>query len=102
MYEGEIATPMIAYWPSVIQAGTVTDQVGHIIDFMPTFLEMANREMETGKPKDTVTTTEKWHFPIEGLSLRPILKGQKRPLHETLYWHFSGGKAIRQGQWKLV
>ena len=102
MYEGEIATPMIAYWPSVIQAGTVTDQVGHIIDFMPTFLEMANREMETGKPKDTVTTTEKWHFPIEGLSLLPILKGQKRPLHETLYWHFSGGKAIRQGQWKLV
>ena len=70
---------MIAYWPSVIQAGTVTDQVGHIIDFMPTFLEMANREMETGKPKDTVTTTEKWHFPIEGLSLLPILKGQKRP-----------------------
>ena len=58
MYEGEIATPMISYLPSVIQACTVTDQVGHIIDFMPTFPEMANREMETGKPKDTVTTTE--------------------------------------------
>ena len=102
MYEGGIATPMIAYWPSVIQAGTVTDQVGHIIDFMPTFLEMANREMEAGKPKDTVTTAEKWHLPIEGLSLLPILKGQKRPPHQTLYWHFSGSKAIRQGRWKLV
>ena len=70
---------MIAYWPSVIQAGTVTDQVGHIIDFMPTFLEMANREMETGKPKDTVTTTENWHFPIEGLSLTADSKRSETP-----------------------
>ena len=41
-------------------------------------------------------------MPIEGLSLLPILKGQKRPPHQTLYSHFSGSKAIRQGRWKLV
>ena len=40
-HEGGIATPLVARWPSTIQAGYRTEQVGHIIDFLPTFLEMA-------------------------------------------------------------
>ena len=96
MYEGGIATPMIAYWPSVITGNTVTNQVGHIIDLMPTFIEMA-----TGLTKPA-TSNSNWVLPIEGLSLFPILQGRQRTPHSTLYWHFSGSKAIRQGKWKLV
>ncbi len=40
-HEGGICTPFIAYWPRVIkQAGKFTDQVGHIIDIMATFVDI--------------------------------------------------------------
>ena len=96
MYEGGIAIPMIAYWPSVIATNTVTNQVGHIVDLMPTFNQMA-----TGLTKPA-TSNSNWVLPIEGLSLFPILQGRQRTPHSTLYWHFSGSKVIRQGKWKLV
>ena len=40
-HEGGIATPLVVRWPAQVEAGAITDQVGHIIDFMPTFLDMA-------------------------------------------------------------
>src|SRR5690606_21510204 len=44
-HEGGIATPLIARWPRVIgDRNGITDQVGHVIDFMPTFLEAAGVE----------------------------------------------------------
>lgn len=38
-YEGGICTPLIAHWPAGITAprGSITDQAGHVIDFMATF-----------------------------------------------------------------
>jgi len=39
-YEGGACTPFIASWPGVIKPGTMTDQVGHIIDVVPTFMEV--------------------------------------------------------------
>ena len=42
MHEGGISTPLIVRWPKVIQPNSVTHQVGHIIDLMPTFLEAAH------------------------------------------------------------
>lgn len=42
IHEGGIATPLIAYWPEGIQqASRATDQLGHIIDIMPTIVEVA-------------------------------------------------------------
>ena len=45
-HEGGISTPFIAYWPGVIRPGTMTDQVGHIIDLMPTCLDAAGVDYE--------------------------------------------------------
>jgi arylsulfatase A-like enzyme len=38
----------------------------------------------------------------EGKSLMPVLTGNERELHEHLYWHWSGNRAVRKGDWKLV
>ncbi len=94
MHEGGIATPMIARWPAVIEAGSITRQVGHIIDFLPTFSELAG----AGYPRerDGVAVLE-----VEGKSLTPIFEGRQRASHEELCWEFSGNRAIRQGDWKL-
>jgi arylsulfatase len=94
-YEGGIATPLVARWPQVIEAGTTTNQVGHIIDFMPTFLEMADADYPSEHAGEKL-------LPVEGRSLLPILKGKQRDGHDWLYWEWAGTRAVRHGDWKLV
>jgi arylsulfatase A-like enzyme len=93
VHEGGISTPLIVWWPSRIKPG-INNEQGHIIDLMPTFLELA---------KGTYPTEFKGNriIPEEGRSLVPLLTGDTRP--ETPYiWEHEGNKAIRLGDWKLV
>ena len=94
-YEGGIATPMIVRWPGKVAADSITHQVGHIIDFMPTLLELAGSRYPTEFDGNDI-------LPIEGKSLLPIFRGQKRDGHKSLSWELYGNRAIRQGDWKLV
>lgn len=94
-YEGGACTPFIANWQGVIKPGTITGQVGHIIDILPTMMELA----ETTYPQDLNGQKLK---PVSGASLLPILKGKERKPHETLFWQYGKGKAVRTGDWKLV
>ena len=95
-HEGGINVPLIARWPDVIgDAGGITDQLAHVIDLMPTFLEAAG----VAQPVDFNGSPV---HPVDGRSLLPILKGGSREPASELYWQWSRGRAIRQGQWKLV
>jgi arylsulfatase A-like enzyme len=95
VHEGGIATPLIARWRGVIKPGTITGQVGHVIDLMPTCAELAGTNYpEQYKGRQII--------PVEGKSLVPILRGQTRQGHEVLYWEWAGNRAVRQGNWKLV
>jgi len=94
-YEGGIATPMIVRWPGKVAPGSITHQVGHIIDFMPTLLELA----ESTYPREFNGNEI---LPVEGKSLLPVFLGRTRPEHESLAWELFGNRAIRQGDWKLV
>ena len=98
--EGGISTPFIVRWPRSVKAGNenggaLTREVGHIIDVLPTCLEIAG-----------ATYPREFHgkltAPVEGRSLVPILKGGARDPHESIFWEWSGNCAVRQGQWKLV
>ena len=94
-HEGGISTPLIAHWPAAIkQVGSLTHQVGHIIDIAPTLLELAG----VGKPSDLGAIKP----PVTGKSLVPIFNGKQRDPHEFLFWEHTGNKAIRKGDWKLV
>lgn len=89
VHEGGIATPLIAYWPRLIKdGGTITHEVGHIMDIMPTFMDVAGAEAPA--------------TPLEGRSLLPVFQGKARQSHEVLYWQFGGSCAVRKGKWKLV
>jgi len=94
-YEGGNCTPFIASWPRVIKPGRITDQVGHIIDILPTFMEI------TGAGYPDRIDGRKLKRPA-GKSLLPIFKGRKRRGHDVLYWQFGNAKAVRKGDWKLV
>jgi arylsulfatase A-like enzyme len=86
-FEGGTRTPMIAYWPGVIQPGTLTDHVGHLVDFTPTLLQIADHEL----PEN-----------LAGGSLVPTLKGTADDRPWPLFWQFGSSKAIRDREWKLI
>jgi arylsulfatase len=95
-YEGGVRTPMIAYWPNGIKSkGGFTDHLGHVMDFMPTFLEIA----KAGYPK-----TYNGHniIPYSGISLLPAFEGKEKKVHDALYNEHFNARYIRDGEWKLV
>jgi arylsulfatase len=95
-YEGGIRTPLVVRWPAVIgQGGKLVPEVGHVIDLMPTCLDVADAEYPTEfrgrKP-----------LPLEGRSLAPVFRGQRREAHDVLCWNVPRHRAIRVDHWKLV
>lgn len=94
-HEGGIASPLIAHWPAGIAArGELRHQPGHVIDIMPTLLELAGATY----PK---TVGGRPILPHEGSSLVAAFSG--RPTQRTpLFWEHEGNKAVRNGDWKVV
>jgi arylsulfatase len=95
-YEGWIRTPLIAHLPAVIRdAGRLTDQPGHVVDIMATCLDVAGasypEEFKGRRP-----------LPLEGKSLVPVFRGERRAPHKALYCNAPRNQAIRMGPWKLV
>jgi len=95
-HEGGVATPCVMYWPKGIRnPGRICHDVGHVMDLMPTFVDLAGATY----PKE-----HKGHrvAPIEGQSLTPILEGQRLDRSEPLFWEFRGCRAVLAGRWKIV
>ena len=78
-----------------IKADTITRQPAHIIDFMPTFLELAGAKYPEKHDGNDI-------LPVEGKSIVPILDGRTREAHKQLAWEWSGNRALREGDWKVV
>lgn len=96
VHEGGIATPLVAYWPSVIRKqGSLCHQPGHLIDIMATCLDVAGGAY----PK---THNGKEITPLEGRSLLANFEGKRRKGHDAIYWEHEGNCAVREGKWKLV
>ena len=96
-HEGGISSPLIVHWPAGLktQSGEITRQPGHLIDFMATFVDLAGATYPEQVGDRRVD-------PLQGKSLLPIFRGDTRPGHDTLYFHFGTDRALRQGEWKLV
>ncbi len=121
-HEGGISTPLIVSWPAgqvgravpsappnanggrasdggvrtprPTSSGVLCDEPGHVIDLLPTFLELAGAKYP-----------EKFHdralTPLPGKSLVPVLQGKSLG-ERTLAWEHEGNRAVRVGDWKLV
>jgi arylsulfatase A-like enzyme len=95
VHEGGIATPLIAHWPSHMEAtGELRHQPGHLIDIMATCVDVAGAEYPSRYKGHKIT-------PMEGESLLPAF--DNKPIeHQALYWEHEGNRAVRKGKWKLV
>lgn len=96
-YEGGTREPWLVKWPGVTQPRSVCHVPVIFTDVFPTVLEMA------GLPSRP-------ELHCDGISFVPLLKGESKPLHDALFWHYphyaSYGcgpySAIRSGDWKLI
>ncbi|MCF8227045.1 MAG: arylsulfatase [Bacteroidales bacterium] len=94
-HEGGIATPLIASWPYGIKSrGEFRNSMGHVIDLLPTFLELAG--VEPVKENNGYSAPE-----LPGQSLVPVFSGDQK-IHEELYFSHEGNNALRSGKWKAV
>jgi len=96
VHEGGISTPLIAHWPDGIKAkGELRHSPGHVIDIVPTILELAGVE----KPKSWKGVS----IPkAPGKSLVSSFSEELTIPRESIWWMHAGNRAIRQGNFKLV
>ncbi|QDU73622.1 Arylsulfatase [Bremerella volcania] len=94
--EGGISSPLIIHWPrGVRNDGRLVSAPSHVIDVMPTLLEVAGA---TYPDKRNGKTT----IPLEGQSFANQFSSTKAVPSRDLFWEHEGNQAIRRGDWKAV
>ncbi|MDA3823658.1 MAG: sulfatase-like hydrolase/transferase [Bacteroidales bacterium] len=88
-HEGGANTHFIAWWPGKINEGQIIQQTGHVVDIMPTFLDLAGNPLSDS-------------FSIDGLSLLPLFEGSKRKDHPYMLSGLDKFRMYREGNYKLV
>ncbi len=86
IYEGGHRVPLIARWPGMIKAGSVTDELSVHTDFFATLAEIAHTE----------------HSGEDSFSLLPVFLGGSGTREQAVHQSFHGLLALRQGSWKLI
>jgi len=95
VHEGGVATPFIAHYPAKFKQGHISKSIGHIVDIMPTFAELAGTEYPDEFAGKSIQ-------PTEGENLLPALQGKRILQSRTLYFEHMGNCAMIDGQWKIV
>jgi len=104
LYEGGIRVPLIIRWPGSRGGQTNATPVAGI-DLYPTLIDLAGLDPLR-------------RYPLDGLSLRPLLEGEPGFKREALFWHFPAYlqaeygmeevwrttpvSAVRSGKYKLL
>ncbi|MCF6312367.1 MAG: arylsulfatase [Verrucomicrobiales bacterium] len=92
LYEGGVRVPLIVRWPGHVLPGSVSDYVSGFEDWLPTLMEVvgASSDVPDG---------------LDGVSLVPVLEGEKQVERDFLYREFpsyGGQQALWVGKWKAV
>ena len=90
-------TPLIAYWTAGIKIprGTISSAIGHVMDFMATFVELADAKYPTVYKGNTIK-------PTQGNSLVPAFVSNKTSGDTILFNEHFGARYVRYDDWKLV
>lgn len=94
-HEGGISTPFIAYWGNRIKRkGSIDHQPAQFSDIMPTCCDLAGVKYPSIYRGRRI-------LPTAGVSILPILKGEKIA-ERYIYAEHEGNRMVRKGDWKLV
>jgi arylsulfatase A-like enzyme len=91
LLEGGLRVPALVCWPDRISAGRTSDQVMISMDWLPTLLDAAGTAPDADHPPD-------------GISLLPVLTGERTSEPRTLFWRYktNAQRAMRDGDFKYL
>jgi arylsulfatase len=106
-WEGGWRVPAMVRWPGRIKAGSVTNEIVHHMDWLPTFLAAAGEpdikeKLKKGKYK-AIGRSYKVH--LDGYNILPLLTAEtdQSPRKEIFYFSDDGDlTALRYADWKLI
>ena len=90
-FEGGNRVPCVMYWKGVTKAGSTCNRLASNIDLFPTVAEITNSPLPNRR--------------IDGISLLPLIKGEKnaRPRTEFVYYYGKNNlEAVTDGDYKLI
>jgi arylsulfatase len=106
-WEGGWRVPAMVRWPGRIEAGSVTNEIVHHMDWLPTFVAAAgDDEIKEKLRKGKVEAIgRKYKVHLDGYNILPLLTGetQESPRKEIFYFSDDGDlTALRYNDWKMV
>ncbi len=88
-FEGGMRVPTILQWKAEVEPGQVINEMGNMMDWFPTFMNITGIQL----PQDR---------PIDGKDLMPLLTGTgTREDTDFAYWSRGKLMAFRSGDWKI-
>ena len=105
-WEGAWRVPAMVRWPGKIKPGSVSNDIMHHMDWLPTFLAAAGAPDVKEKLLEGHTAGEaNFKVHLDGYNFLPFLTGQeeKAPRKEVFYFSDDGDlMALRYNDWKIV
>jgi len=93
LFEGGIRVPCLVRWPGVVEPGTVSTQVGTLMDLTASFLRAAGAEVPDGGE-------------LDGIDILDHVVSGKPNEPRTLYWRYRRGdltwRGVREGLLKWL
>ncbi len=90
LYDYGIRVPLLIKWPGKIKGGSETDAIVSLIDLLPTAVEIAG-----GTPPASPEV-------IDGMSIIPLLLGQKCDHRQRVYASHSGDGVMNQSPLRMI
>ncbi len=106
-WEGGWRVPAMVRWPGKIESGSVSNEVMHHMDWLPTFLAAAGDADVKARLKDggVKAIGREYKVHLDGYNFLPYLTGQegKGRRKEVFYFSDDGDlTALRYNDWKLI
>jgi arylsulfatase len=107
-WEGGWRVPAMVRWPGKIKAGSVTNEIVHHMDWLPTFAAAVGKDNLKEDLLDGYTSSaldRNYRVHLDGYNILPLLTGktEKSPRNEIFYFSDTGDlTALRYDDWKLV
>ncbi len=89
LHEFGMRVPMLIRWPGTIKPASRYEEITANIDILPTLLDLC----EIDKPENHL---------VDGLSFKPALFGDRKPIREFLFAELGHSRAVKTKDWKYI
>jgi arylsulfatase len=97
--QGGINAPAFVHYPKAMQKDVINKSFVHVMDVMPTLLELTDISHPGSRFKDRDVV------PMQGVSMLSMLQGHVDKVHSANHvtgWELFSKRALRQGDWKII